>query len=146
MHKYFLLKKNLIVITNSLPVIYQLSGHPEIKTVSIGGEIDTQRKASFGPVAVKSVGEYHVNKAFIGSDGFSMKNGLSSYETKESEVTHKMALNADEIFLVILSEKLEKDAYKRFVPAEMIDHLLTDNGITEDLKQRYRKKIDLVII
>jgi len=144
MHQYLGERKNLIVITNSLPIVFQLSNNREIRTVMIGGEIDAERKASYGPIAEKNVSEYHVSKAFIGSDGISINNGLSTYDTKESAITVRMAENADEVFLVITSEKIEKEAFSKFAPIETINHLLTDNDISPKIKKKYTDKIDLI--
>jgi DeoR family fructose operon transcriptional repressor len=143
MHQYLGERKNIIVITNSLPIVFQLSNNREIKTVMIGGEIDPERKASYGPIAEKNVSEYHVNKAFLGSDGVSL-SGLSTYDTKESAITMKMAENADEVFLVVTSEKIEKEAFSKFATIEIIDHLFTDNDISPMLEKTYSDKIDLV--
>lgn len=143
MHKYLGERKNLIVITNSLPIVFQLSNNPEIRTVMIGGEIDAERKASYGPIAEKNVSEYHVNKAFVGSDGISI-NGLSTYDTKESAITIRMAENADEVFLVITSEKIEKEAFSKFAPIEIVNHLVTDNDISPTIIKKYTDKIHFI--
>lgn len=144
MHNYLKNKKNLIVISNSLPIIFQLSNHPGIKTVVVGGEVDTDRKAIYGPIAEKNVEEYHASKAFIGSDGVTLKHGLSSDEIKESVITTKMAENSDEVFLVVTSEKIEREAFIKVAPLGIVDHIITNSDVPQQIQDKYRGKADLI--
>ena len=144
-HKFLKDKENLIVITHSLPLIYQLSNQPRIKLVIIGGEVDKDRKAAYGPIAEKNINEFHTNKAFIGSDGISLANGLSTYEMKEGLITKRAAENSKEVFLVCTSDKIENDAFVKFAPFDLIDHIITDNKITDKISSKYKERIDLII-
>jgi len=144
-YKFLKDKANLIVITHSLPLIYQLSNLPGIKLFIIGGEVDKERKAAYGPIAEKNINEFHTNKAFIGTDGISLANGLSTYELKEGLVTRRVAENSKEVFLVCTSDKIEKDAFINFASFDLIDHIITDNKIANNICSRYKERIDLII-
>jgi DeoR family fructose operon transcriptional repressor len=144
-HKFLKDKENLIVITHSLPLIYQLSNQPRIKLVIIGGEVDKERKAVYGSIAEKNINEYHTNKAFIGSDGISLANGLSTYEMKEGLITKRAAENSKEVFLVCTSDKIEKDAFVNFASFDLIDHIITDNKIANNVSSKYKERVDLII-
>ena len=137
-------KKNLIVISNSLPVIYELSSYPEIKTVILGGEIDKERKAIYGPITENNVTQYHATKAFIGCDGVSIDKGLSSNEIKESAITIKIIEHSDEVFLVLIAEKIEKDAYITVAPINVVDHILTNDNVPPEVAKKYKKKINFL--
>lgn len=136
--KYIKKFKSLIVITTSLPVISELLDFTNIKLIVIGGEVDLLRKAIYGPVADNNINFYHADKAFIGADGISLKNGLSSYDEKEASVTLKMAENSSEVFLVCDSSKIEKNSFIKFAPFSKIDHLITNNDIEPQFLKEYR--------
>jgi DeoR family fructose operon transcriptional repressor len=146
LYKYLRNKNNIIVITHSLPLIYQLSNSQGIKLILIGGEVDFGRKLTSGSIAEKNVNEYHANKAFIGADGVSLKKGISSFESKEADITRNMILNCDKIFLVCTSDKIEKEAFIRVDPFEKIHCIITDSNLDEEIAKAYKEKIDIQLV
>ncbi|MGV8091088.1 MAG: DeoR/GlpR family DNA-binding transcription regulator [Mangrovibacterium sp.] len=137
--KYITKFEALVVITNSLPVASVLINYPDIKLVLISGEVISSRAAIYGPFAESDLTRYHANKAFIGADGVSLKNGLSSYDEKEAAITFRMAENADQVFLLCDSSKIEKNSFIKFAPFSMIDYLITDKDLDVEYFQRYKE-------
>lgn len=137
--KFITKVESLIVITNSLPVVSELINFSNIKLILIGGEITGDRRAIYGPVAGKGIAQYHANKAFIGVDGVSLQNGLSSYDEKEAAITLKMAENSDDVFLLCDSSKIEKNSFVKFAPLSLMDYLITDNDLNKEYLEEYRK-------
>jgi DeoR family fructose operon transcriptional repressor len=131
--------KNLIVITNSLPIISELIGTSNIRLSLIGGEIYSERQAIYGPVAETNIERYHAGKAFIGADGVSLQHGLSSFDEKEAAITRKMIENADTVFLLCDSSKIEKNSFVRFAPLSKINYLITDKFISTESVQLYHE-------
>ena len=101
-------KKNLKVITNSLSIASELSHFPDIKVVMIGGDILPERRAAYGPTACKQIQKYHADIAFIGTNGLSIKDGLSSYDDYEAQIVIAMAEASDIVYLLCDSSKIEK--------------------------------------
>jgi DeoR family fructose operon transcriptional repressor len=144
--KYITKIESLIVITNSLPIVSELINFSNIKVILIGGEVTSERKAIYGPVAGNNIRQYHANKAFIGVDGVSLQNGLSSFDEKEAAITLKMAENSDQVFLLCDSSKIEKNSFVKFAPFSLIDYLITDKEVDSEYLEKYRKSnINIVI-
>ena len=122
--------KRLTVITTSLPVISELMNFQNIRLSLIGGDMDVERQAIYGTVAESYIGMYHAHKAFIGTDGISLKKGLSSYDDQEGAITLRMMENSDEVFLLCDSSKIEKNSFVRFASIDKINHLITDRHIS----------------
>jgi DeoR family transcriptional regulator, fructose operon transcriptional repressor len=132
----FIRNLNIKVVTNSLPIINELIG----STVSLnfaGGEIDFERQATHGKIAAEHFGRYRADKAFVGIDGISFKNGLSASSEKEAEITLALAQNAREVFFLCDSSKLEKDRYFPFAPIDFVENLITDSLISEETLRQY---------
>jgi DeoR family fructose operon transcriptional repressor len=129
---------SLTVITNSLPVVSELINFTKIKLVIIGGEVISERKAIYGSVAERSLGQYHADKAFIGATGVSVLKGLTSSDENESAITLKMAENASQVFLLCDSSKIERDSFVQFAPLSKIDYFITDRGIDQSLIKTYK--------
>lgn len=133
-------RKNLRVITTSLPVVAELIHQANIRVSLAGGEVVGERQAVYGAAAERQIGEYHADKAFIGADGLSLKNGLSSYDEQEAGVTRRMAESADRVYLLCDSSKIERDSYVRFAPLSLFQVLITDRRLPPPVRERYRKQ------
>ena len=125
------------VVTNSLPIINELIGS-SVSLNFAGGEIDFERQAAHGKIAVEHFQRYRADKAFVGIDGISLKNGLSASSEKEAEITMVIAQNARETFFLCDSSKLEHDRYFPFAEIDFVQHLITDSRVSERLVESYR--------
>ena len=139
-------KKGLKIITNSLPAASELTNHSDMEIILIGGKIIPERRAIYGHVAVKQAADYHVQKAFIGTDGISLKNGLSAYDNNECNVSKTITNSADQVFLLCDSSKIEKESFYIFAPLSIIDTIITDNGIDTNIADNYKEKEINIII
>ncbi len=139
-------RKNLTVITNSLPAASELSNYSNIKVTILGGDIIHERRSIYGHIAVEQAKKYSVKKAFIGTDGVSLKNGLTAYGNNESQVSNLMTSSANEVFLLCDSSKIEHDSTFKFAKLSSIDYLITDSGIDKKIMQKYKKnKINIIV-
>lgn len=121
----FIRNKQIKVITNSLPVVYELS-NTEVSINLIGGELDNKRQAIHGQMATEHIRRYKVDKAFVGVDGISLENGLSAASEKEAEITISMTAQANRTYLLCDSSKIENDKYLKFAPLNIINVLVTN--------------------
>lgn len=128
---------NVKVVTNSLPIINELIGS-SVSLNFAGGEINFERQAAHGKIAVEHFQRYRADKAFVGIDGISLKNGLSASSEKEAEITMAIAQNARETFFLCDSSKLEKDRYFPFAPIDFVQNLITDSKASEHILEAYK--------
>jgi DeoR family transcriptional regulator, fructose operon transcriptional repressor len=128
---------NIKVVTNSLPIINELI-NSSVSLNFAGGEIDFERQAAHGKMAVEHFQRYQADKAFVGVDGISLKNGLSSSSEKEAEITIAIAQNACQTFFLCDSSKLEKDRYFPFASINFVENLITDSKASEQIISKYR--------
>jgi DeoR family transcriptional regulator, fructose operon transcriptional repressor len=132
----FIRNLNIKVVTNSLPIINELIGSA-VSLNFAGGEIDFERQAAHGKIAAEHFSRYRADKAFVGIDGISLKNGLSASSEKEAEITLALAQNAREVFFLCDSSKLEKDRYFPFAPINFVENLITDSLVSEETLRQY---------
>ena len=117
-----------------------------MEVILIGGKIIPERRSIYGPVAVRQVAEYNVNKAFIGTDGVSLRRGLSAYDNNEANVSSTIINSADQVFLLCDSSKIEKDSFYVFAPLSIIDFLIIDDEIDKNIAAKYTDhNINLII-
>ncbi len=139
-------RKGLTVITNSLPAASELTNYSNIKVTLLGGDIIHERRSIYGHVAVEQAERYSVSKAFIGTDGLSIKNGLTAYGNNESQVSNVMVSSANAVFLLCDSSKVENDSTYKFAKLSSINYLITDANLSKNNITKYKKeKIEVII-
>ncbi len=132
-------KKNLRVITNSIPVLLELEQMGNVNVNLVGGEYDPVRRATHGAVATQHLEMYRADKAFIGVDGVSLEKGLSSHTEHEMINSLKMAQMASEVFALADATKLERDAHVKLIGWRSVDVLVTDKSIPQPTLKQYRE-------
>jgi DeoR family transcriptional regulator, fructose operon transcriptional repressor len=121
----FIKNKKIKVITNSIPVVYELQ-NSSVSLNIIGGEFDAERQAVHGSIANNHIGFYKANKAFLGVDGISV-NGLFANSEKEADITLAFAKQSAKTHLLCDSSKIGKESYLKFAGLQQIDVLITDS-------------------
>lgn len=126
------------VVTNSLPVLFELVGSA-VQLVLAGGEVDAERQAMHGTMAVEQLRRYQVDKAFIGVDGISVARGLSANSEKEAAISLAVGEAARHVYLLCDASKLDQDKYLQFAPLSLVDTLITDARADLETLARYRE-------
>lgn len=134
--------KEITVVTNSLPVVYELQ-NSSVRVNLAGGEVDQERLAMHGRVAEEHIGRYQAHKAFLGVDGISAEKGLTAHSEKEAGMTLAMMASAAKTFLLADTSKIGKNSYLQFAALKSIDHLIT-NGRNEEVARLEAQGLDII--
>ena len=117
---------NLTVVSNSLIVFNRLLELFDINMIAIGGQFSRKTMSYSGPIAVNSLKDIRINKAFMSATGVSIAAGATNYSLYESEVKRTAVSRSEEIILLSDHSKFGKSAPICFCPLEEIDILITD--------------------
>ena len=137
----FIQNKKIKVITNSIPIVYELRDSLAAINI-IGGEFDPERQAVHGKMAEMHIKKYRAAKAFLGVDGIS-PNGLFANGEKEAAMTVALAAQSSFTFLLCDATKINKETYLRFADIDLADALITDYDISQ---LKYLKKAGVATI
>lgn len=121
----FIKQKDIRVVTNSLPVLYELMD-TQVPVNLVGGEVDKARQAVHGKIAEEHIARYQVTKAFVGVDGISVQHGLSAHSEQEAGITMAAASRADKTYLLCDASKVGRDKYLQFAAIDIIDVMITN--------------------
>jgi DeoR family fructose operon transcriptional repressor len=122
----FIKHKKIKVITNSLPVIYELM-NTSVSLNMIGGEVDIKRQAIHGKTAEEHIRKYKADKAFIGVDGISV-NGLFANSENEASITTAFAAQSNKVFLLCDASKIGRESYLKFAELSIVHTVITEPG------------------
>ncbi|MCR8557587.1 DeoR/GlpR family DNA-binding transcription regulator [Mucilaginibacter sp. BJC16-A38] len=120
----FIRNKKIKVITNSLPVVFELH-NSQVSINLIGGEVDHARQAVHGSMAEEHIASYRATKAFLGVDGISV-NGLFAQSEKEASITLAIARQSEQTYILCDSSKIGRESYLKFAELDLIDTIITD--------------------
>jgi len=137
----FIKNKKIKVITNSIPVVYELQ-NSAVSLNIIGGEFDVERQAIHGRIADEHITRYKATKAFLGVDGIS-RNGLFANSEKEADITQAFAAHSGKTYLLCDDSKIGKETYLRFGGLKMINTIITNSKSNE---LAYLKKAGIEIM
>ena len=137
----FIKNKKIKVITNSLPVIYELQ-NCAVSLNIIGGELDAERQAVHGSMAHEHISKYRVGKAFLGVDGIS-ENGLFANSENEAAITTAFATHSAYTYLLCDASKIGKESYLKFAEPTLVNAIITDADVS---KLNWLKDMGLAIL
>jgi len=130
----------LTVITNSIKIAIVLSKKEQIKVISTGGILLSKSLSYVGPLAERSLDNYHVNKAFISCKGVHLEKGLSDSVESQALLKKKMMKIADKTILLADSSKFGVRTFVQIANINQLDEIITDGGLSttyrEEIKER----------
>lgn len=137
-------KSSITIITNSAFLASYINRYQNISTTLLGGYYQRESQAVVGPLTKLCIEEFHVNKVFIGTDGFSEKTGFTGNNHVRVETLKAMAGCADKVIVLTESQKFSKQGVvSMFHPGE-VQYVYTDQGIPEE-KKRFLQNYGVVV-
>ena len=121
---------SLVAVTNSLPIALMLAGHPELTVHILGGQIRSATTATADSWALRHLQEVRTDVAFLGTNAFSLKHGLSTPDASEAAVKGAMVESARLTVLLADHTKFGLEAMFKYADLEAIDVLVTDDGMS----------------
>ena len=128
------------VVTNNYAALNILMQNPLIRLVAIGGTVDPLERSSFGTVCEQEFDRYHPDLAFLSVNAVNYRDGYTDFRLDEIGVLQLLARNAKSVVAVMDSSKLGKCSKRMALAAEDVDLLVMDDHITQEVREKYRKK------
>jgi DeoR/GlpR family transcriptional regulator of sugar metabolism len=121
-------RTNLTVVTNSLRAAHELAGRGP-RLILIGGELRRLSQTMVGPLTRCILRELHVDKAFMGTIGLTLKEGMTTTDPGEAYTKELVMSQARQVILLADSGKAGKVAFARAGRLENVHVLVTDKGL-----------------
>jgi DeoR family transcriptional regulator, aga operon transcriptional repressor len=82
---------------------------------------------------VEALDALHVDKLFLGVDGFDLERGITTHYEPEALLNRKMVENAGTIIAITDSSKFGKVCLHRIIAVADLDTLITDRDAPADI-------------
>lgn len=121
-------RPQITVVTNSLRAAQELGGGGP-RLILIGGELRRRSQTLVGPLTRLTLAELHVDKAFMGTIGLSVREGLTTTDAGEAYTKSLVMEQAREVYLLADSSKVGKVSFARAGRLDKVRALITDRSV-----------------
>jgi DeoR family fructose operon transcriptional repressor len=135
-------RSNLTVVTNSLHAALELAGRGP-RLIMIGGELRRLSQTMVGPLTRLILHELHLDKAFMGTIGFGLKEGLTTTDPSEAFTKGVVVGQARQVIVLADGSKAGKVSFARAGSWENVHVLITDRSFNF-AKELIKKGIKVV--
>jgi len=141
------LRGSLTVVTNSLPIINEVSTWDDSHLVAIGGTYLPAYMAFVGPQAMQPLGELSADLAVLGCDGLSADGGLTTPHQLVAQIGTTLVDRARRTIVVADSSKIGRRGFMPIAPVEAVDVLVTDDAADADELAALRGRgIEVIVV
>lgn len=133
-------RKNLTVITNSLPVLNMLAGLKEITVISLGGMLRVSELSFIGHITEQALTEISVDKVFMGTRGVSLEHGLTNDYLQETLTDRAIIKSGREVIIVADHTKVNRVATVLLAPLDSMHTFVTDSNTENNFVQALKRQ------
>lgn len=140
-------KKKVVVVTNSLYVAALLASCEHTEVFMLGGHVSANPPSSLDNITVNNIGQFHVDKAFVGINGINLELGLTSIGTPQMDTKKEMIRVANKTYVLADSTKFGTGNLFRVCTMDEIELIITDMDLPEEQKKlakEHHVKLELV--
>lgn len=120
---------NLIVISNSLPVINTLSNTPSVDLIVIGGSFRQSELSMVGPAAVEAIMGFRADHVFMGVRAIDVRHGFTGDAIDEATTDRAILEIGSHAVVLADSTKFGGVSTVFLAPLDAVDLVITDDGL-----------------
>ncbi|MGW8192001.1 transcriptional repressor AgaR [Sphingomonas hankookensis] len=126
--------EDITVLTNDLDILCALARKERIRVVMLGGTLRRRNRAFYGAQTENALDDLHVDKLFLGVDGFDLERGITTHFEPEAMLNRKMVKAARQVIAVTDKSKFGRVCLHRILNVAEIDDLITDGDDAEGMQ------------
>jgi len=127
------------IYTYSLPIAMQLTEHPLIEIIFIGGQIQKNSMVTTGVDVIQFLSKIKANICFMGVSGLSIEHGITDEGYEVSLIKKAMISSSEKIVYLVTSDKLNIRLSFNVCNLKEIDIAISDLDPTADELKEYIK-------
>lgn len=129
--RFLIGKRDIHVITNSVSAFNAARANPSLKVTISGGEYRNITDSFVGSLTQETISRFNVKYAFVGTDGFSIKAGITTHLMEGGDIIRVMREKAEKLIVLADSSKYNRLGVVSILPLKSVDMIITDSKISE---------------
>jgi DeoR family transcriptional regulator of aga operon len=139
--------KPLTIVTNALPVAFELSDVPQFTVIMLGGILRPPSRSLVGPQADREMSLMNADQLFLGVAGIDPELGLLTPDILEAQLNAMMIRVAKEVTVVSDSSKFGQRSLSLISRIESIHRVITDERVDRAMVALLRKRgIEVLLV
>ena len=139
-------KKNIKLITNSLPIAEIVADNKQIEVIITGGTLRPEMRSLIGNITEKTILNYRCDVAILGADGIDSEMGFYTNLENEASLVQSMMKISKKIIIVTDSTKFKNNRFAKIADISDVDVIITDDGISPiDMQKINKQGVELII-
>lgn len=131
-------RSDVTVVTNSLRAAIELSGRGP-RLIFVGGELRRLSQTTVGTLTRLLLDQIHVDKAFMGTMGISLPEGITTTDPNEAYTKELVLSRAAQSILLADSSKAGKVTFAQSGDIRQINTIITDKDFPAHLAKTLKK-------
>ncbi|MFD0761173.1 DeoR/GlpR family DNA-binding transcription regulator [Lutibacter aestuarii] len=131
---------NATIYTYSLPIAIQLTEHPSIEIIFIGGKLNKPAQVTVGLDVVASISQLRADLCFMGTGGIDITKGMTEPNWEVSHIKKSMIEASDQVIVLCTNNKINEVKRYPVTPINNINTIVTDIKPDSQILQPYKEK------
>jgi len=132
--------QDLTVITNSIPVINQLAGQPNVELIVIGGMLRQSELSMVGYIAEMAVREFRADLVFMGMRAIDAEHGFTSDFMPEATTDRAILQIAPRCVVVADHTKFGRVSTMFLAPVTAVSIIISDKALNPAIVAELQEK------
>jgi len=139
-------KKDIKLITNSLPIAEIVADNRQIEVIITGGTLRPEMRSLIGNITEKTILNYRCDVAILGADGIDSEMGFYTNLENEASLVQTMIKASRKKIIVTDSSKFGNERFAKIADISDIDIIITDEGISPiDMQKINSQGVKIII-
>ena len=136
---------NATIYTYSLPIATELSHHPLVEVIFIGGKLNKEAQVTVGIDVLNPIHNISADICFMGTDGIDSARGLTEPNWEVSRVKSSMIHASNYVVVMCVSSRVNSVKRYSVAPIGEIDAIISDIDPNDKIFKEFKDK-DLTVI
>jgi DeoR family galactitol utilization operon repressor len=132
-------KRDVHVITNSVLAFNAAKNNAGLRITLCGGEFRRSTESFVGSIAIETIRRFNVGFAFVGTDGFDARHGITTDLIEGGEIIKVMKERAGRLILLADSTKFNQAGPVTIMPLSAADGIITDAQISPQAAEQMKE-------
>jgi DeoR/GlpR family transcriptional regulator of sugar metabolism len=135
---------HITFFTVSPLIALELTEHPNVEVILLGGKLSNASKISIGGEVVSKINEIKADLCILGINGFN-EDGISDSDYEVVQVKKAMIKASKQLITPVISEKLNTTLRLQVSSLDEVDYLITELVPDHKILESYQSKVGFIL-
>ena len=137
-------KRDVTVVTNDLIISLTCEDFESVHIILLGGTVMCRYHCTLDDTGGEIMSELSVDKAFMGTTGFTADKGASVPDINHARLKRRMTEIANTVILLADSSKFGKNSFAQYATPDMFDVIVTEEANSYVIHETERTDIEVL--